>query len=147
MPAFSNFAESGILNWLFRSNSNNFLRPNVLAVALCRDIPSETQNGSNIPEIANAGAYARVTLGAPANSLFSEIVQDASNSGTIENSSIVTFPTATADWGHVSGVVITNSGVYGTGEVLLHGALRTSRHVQSGDTFNIAAGDIDIFIS
>src|SRR3990167_5460417 len=111
MPALSNYAESGILNWLLRSNSNNFTAPNVVAVALCRNVPNESDNGSNIPEIANAGGYARVTLGAPANSVWTEVSQDASSSGTFDNVSAITFPVATADWGWASGMAIVTSGV------------------------------------
>lgn len=147
MPAFSNFAESGILNWMFRSNSNNLLRPNMIAIALCRDVPSETQHGGTIPEVANAGGYARVELGAPSNSVWSEVVQDASSSGTIENSSDITFPTASADWGWVSGMAIVTSGVYGAGQVLLFGALPTPKYVGANDQFKFSAGNIDIFLS
>ena|SRR3990167_7288732 len=146
MPNFSNYAESGILNFLFRGNSNNFGRPNVLAVALTRNIPAETDNGQNLPELANAGSYARVLLGTPANSLFTDIVQDGSSSGVIDNASAITFPAATAEWGHVSGIAITNSGVYGAGEIIVFGRLTTPRHVLSGDTFQINTGDLDILL-
>jgi hypothetical protein len=143
---FSNYAESGILNFLFRGNSNSFTRPLEIAVALCSNVPTESQHGGTIPEVANAGSYARANLGAPTNSLFGEVTQNPSDSGLIENSSDITFTTATANWGWVSGIAITDSGVYGAGQVLLYGALTTPREVLSGDTFRLSAGNIDIYI-
>ncbi len=146
MPALSNYAESGLLNWLFRSNSNNFSRPNVLAVALTRNVPNESDNGSNMNEIANAGSYARVSLGAPTNATWTEVNQDASSSGTLDNVSAITFPVATADWGWASGMAIVTSGVYGAGEILMFGALPTPKLIQVNDQFTFAIGNIDIFL-
>ena len=146
MPAFSNYYESGILNWIFRSNTNNFTRPNVLAVALCRNVPLETDNGATIPEITNAGSYARVSLGAPANGTWTEVSQDASSSGTMDNVSAITFPVATADWGWASGMAIVTSGVYGEGEVVMFGALPTPKLIGTGDQFTFSIGNIDIFL-
>ena len=54
----------------------------------------------------------------------------------------VTFPTATANWGMVSGVFIADSSS-GT-NVLLHGSLTTARDVQDGDVFKFNAGDLDV---
>lgn len=146
MPAFSNHFESGILNWIFRSNTNNFTRPDNLAVALCRHVPAETDHGGTIPEITNAGSYARVSLGAPSNSTWTEVSQDASSSGTIDNVSAITFPVATADWGWASGMAIVTSGVYGAGQVVIFGALQTPKYIGSGDQFTFSIGNIDIFL-
>ncbi len=144
MAQFSNYAESGILNWLLRSNTNNFNRPATIAVALVNNVVQETQTGATIPELPNANGYARANLGAPANSTWSEVTQVA-NSGFVENSNNITF-TATGDWGYVSGVAILDSGVYGAGNVLMYGGLATPRVVLNGDTVTLSAGNLDIYV-
>lgn len=147
MPALSNYAESGILNWLLRGNSNNFLRPNVIAVALLRNPPAETDNGANMPEIANANGYARVSLGAPADATWSDITQDASSSGNISNLSLISFPTATGgDWGWASGLAIVTSGVYGTGQILFGGALPSPREIKQNDQYTLPISNLTILL-
>lgn len=145
MAHFSNYAESGLLNWLFRSNTNNFTRPLTIAVALCSNVPTESQHGGTIPELANTGGYARADLGAPANSSWAEVSQ-VSDSGLIDNSSQIAFAQASANWGWVSGVAICDSGVHGAGQVLMYGRLTTPREVLSGDTFVFNAGEFDIYL-
>jgi hypothetical protein len=145
MPNFSDYTESGILNFLFRANTNAFAAPTNVSVALCSNVPLESHNGTSMPELAAVGAYARVNLGAPSNSVWSEVSQNT-NSGTISNSSTITFPTATLDWGYVSGVALTTNSNVGQGQVLVFGALTTPRLVLSGDTFRFNASDISLFL-
>jgi hypothetical protein len=152
MANLSNYAESGLLNFLFRTNTNNFTKPATVAVALCSGIPAESCNGITIPELPNAAGYARVNLGAPANAIFTEVVQtfgdltDSNGSGNISNAGAVVFPVATANWGMVSGVAIVDSGVFGTGQMLIYGALQTPRDVKSGDTFQFNIGDLNLYL-
>lgn len=145
MPAISDYLESGILHHIFRGQT--FSKPATIAVALCSGVPVETNTGVTIPEIANAGGYARVNVGAPSDGTWNFIVQSIGASGLVDNVSAVTFPVATANWGMVSGIAITDSGVYGAGNLLFHAALTTPRDVRTNDTFQFAAGDIDIFLS
>ena len=145
MANFSDYSESGVLNWMFRSNTNSFAAPATVAVALCSGIPSEGNWGATIPEIANAGSYARVDLGAPSNADWSEVSQ-VSDSGGISNSADITFPTATANWGYVSGVALVTSAAYGGGQVLVWGALTTPRVVLNGDTFKFSAGQMNLYL-
>jgi hypothetical protein len=147
MAQMSNYLESGLLNWLFRANSNSFTRPLEIAVALCTNVPLETQNGTNIPELPNANGYTRYNLGAPTNSIFTEITQahGAFSSGLIDNVGSITFGPFTGDVGYVSGIAIVNSGVYGTGQMLMYGALATPRIIQNTDTLTIGAGALDVY--
>tara|TARA_Y100000004_G_C8731071_1_gene334325 strand:+ start:18 stop:458 length:441 start_codon:yes stop_codon:yes gene_type:complete len=66
-------------------------------------------------------------------------------SGVIDNNTAVTFPTATGNWGMVSGVIIADAST--EGNVLMHGALTTPRDVKSGDVFKFNANDLDITFS
>jgi len=69
---------------------------------------------------------------------------DAASDGATQNTGAITFPTATADWGGVSGVIITDNATPGAGNVLLHGSLTTAREVKDGDVFKFNAGDLDV---
>ena len=52
------------------------------------------------------------------------------------------IPTATGDWGMVSGVIVSDHA--SAGNILLHGSLTTPRDVKNGDVFKFNAGDLDI---
>lgn len=147
MPALTNYAESGILNMLFRSNSNSFAAPSRIAIGLCSNVPDETATGSNCNELPFSNGYGRKDLGAPSNSAWTEVVQNPSSSGYIENVSALQFGPATADWGYVSGVVICDSFGVGSGNVIMYGALPTPRDVKSGDIFQFSAAAISVFLS
>jgi hypothetical protein len=147
MAQMSNYLESGLLNYLFRSNTNNWSKPLTVAVALCTNVPAETQHGGTIPELANSNNYERYNLGAPANSIFTEITQahGTLSSGLIDNAGTITFGPASADWGYVSGIAILDSGVHGAGNLLMYGALANPRDVKMNDTLTISAGALDIY--
>lgn len=145
MANLSNYAESGLLNFWLRSNSNSFKAPLTIAIALCSGVPAKSCTGGNLPEIANAGGYARVNLGAPANSIFTDWTQ-VSVSGNINNVSTITFPTATSYWGWVSGVGILDSGTYGSGNLLLWASLSTPREILNGDTYTISSANLNIYL-
>jgi|TARA_B100000029_G_scaffold417245_1_gene421799 hypothetical protein len=145
--AMSNYMESGVLNFILRSNSNSFAAPSNVSVALLTNHDSnwgvDAKNGGTMPEVANANGYARVDLGAPANADWNEV----STGGATSNSSAINFPEATAHWGMVSGVALVTSATHGAGSILFHGALTTPRDVTSGDTFKFNAGDLDITLT
>lgn len=146
MANFSNYSESGIIQHLFRTNT--FAKPLHLAVALTRIPPTDADTGTSIDEVPNSNGYARVNLGAPADALFTDISQDALGSGTISNLSAITFPQCTGgDWGWVSGVVITNSGVWGSGMNIVHGLLTPAKLVTVNDTFSFPIGNLQFKIN
>ena len=143
MAALSNYAESGILNLLLRGNTNSFAAPSNVSIALCSGVPVDSNTGSSIPELANAGNYSRVSLGSPSDGDWDYVT----TAGATANTSTATFPTANANWGIVSGVAIVNNTTHGAGQVLFHGKLTTARTVLNGDTFKFNAGDIDITLA
>ncbi len=87
----------------------------------------------------SGGSYARIQV----TSWTSPI--DVGTSGSITNTGAITFPTASADWGHVSGVFLADAST--AGNVLLHGSLTSSREVKDGDVFKFNATDLDISFS
>src|SRR3990172_598736 len=141
MAAASDFLEAEILKHIFRTGS--FTKPTVLAISLCTAAPVDADTGAlTSKEVANAGAYARQTL----NPLDANWTAPGVG-GLTDNASAITFPVATANWGTVTHVAITDSATYGAGNLLLHGALTTSKVVNTGDTFKFNIGDLDITLA
>ena len=138
MGSMSNYLESGIIQHFLRTGSIS--KPSTLALALCSGLLDDTNTGPNLPEMANAGGYARIDLGAPND----DIWDYQGLTGATENSSGLSFPKATADWvGEASGIALLDSAVYGEGNVLLWGYVQKRREVLDGDVFNFDIGTID----
>ncbi len=144
MAQFSDYAESGILNFLLRANSNAFARPSAIAIALCRNVPTESQTGATIPEFPNTGNYARYTV-TQNNSNWTEVTQVA-GSGFINNGTEFLFNTASADWAHASGFAILDTATHGAGNVIMHGAFATVRDIKSGDAPVYRASSFNIYL-
>ena len=146
MSGISDYLESGIINFIFRGNTNSFTSPGNLAVALCSGVPQDHQTGSTIPEIASGVAgvsngYKRFNLGSPADATWRYV----NSSGVTNNLSKLSFPTCSnTAWGLISGVAICNKSGIGTGQVLMHGTLATPVDIKTGEIFSINIGDLDI---
>jgi len=141
----TNYTESGVLNHLFRAGT--FAKPTTISVGLTTDIPADDVIGNTANEVTNAGSYARVDVGAPADLDWDFVDQGPGASGHTQNTAAITFPAATANWGMVSGIIICDSATYGIGAVIMTGKLNSPRDVQNGDTFSFGIGDVDIFLS
>ena len=101
--------------------------PGTVYVALFTSDPTDAGTGTEV----SGGSYARQS-----------IAFSSASGGTTSNSAKITFPTATADWG-----TVTHWGLYDaspSGNLLWHGSLSASKAVASGDTVEIAIGDLDI---
>ena len=138
MSAMSNYLESGLIGHIFRGSS--YSAPSTIYVGLVGTYSSGSlESGLFTHEITGA-SYARVS-GGPDASLWNAYT--VSTEGTA-NTNALTFPSATNDWGYVSGVFIADGS--GTSDnILLYGQLSTPKNVTNGDTFSFAAGDLDIF--
>lgn len=141
MSSLNNYAESGIANHLFRTTTFN--KPLTIAVGLTSGPP----NDLSISELPSAGAYARVDLGPPLDSKFTQIQQQANGSGVIYNENVITFPTCTSTWGWVSGLFISDSGVYNAGNFLMQGELTVAKFVTTNDTFSIPRSGLAIYFA
>lgn len=92
-------------------------------IALCFDLPDDADDGSDIDE-PSGGAYARQAI-APAD-------WSAASGGVKRNSSVITFATATADWGTTPLKAWALCTASTGGEVIASGALGTSRRIYEG---------------
>lgn len=123
--SFVNSFETTVLQWGLTTDS--VTRPTTWYVGLFTSDPTDT--GAAGTEVSG-GSYARVAV------TFNVTGDTASNSASVE------FPTATANWGTVSHIGIHDA--LSGGNMLVHGALTTSKAIDSGDVFRIPTGDLDI---
>lgn len=128
MSEMSNYLENGLLNAVLRNTS--YTSPSTVFVALYTDNPGEGGTGTEI----SGGSYARkdVTFGAPSN-------------GVCTNSSAVEFAQATGTWGTVSHIGLHDA--ITTGNLLFYTELTTSKTIESGDIFKIAAGSLSVTLA
>ena len=128
MAELSNYLENELYDHLLRNLS--YTSPTTVYVALYTDDPTDADSGTEV----TGGSYARqsVAFGAPSD-------------GAGDNSSDITFPTASASWGTVTHIGLRDA-VSG-GNLLLHSALTASKVVGNGDTFKINAGDLDVSLA
>lgn len=140
MANFSDYMESGIIQHFFRTGS--FTKPVTLALALCSGVPVDSNDGGNIPELANANGYSRWLIGPPSDAAF--IVQDGLPSIAYNGSGITMFTNTGSNIGHISGFAIVTSAAYGQGQVLMHGQLTTPQTMSVGNRFIWESGSIRI---
>ena len=133
MSAFSDFLEDELLDHVL--NNNAYASPNPIFIALFTAAPDDTGGGTEV----TGGSYARVSLDS---SVSDKWTVAGAGSGLADNTAAITFVTATASWGTVVAVGIFDA--LTVGNLLLHGLLTASKVVDSGDTFEFAAGDLDI---
>jgi hypothetical protein len=83
----------------------------------------------------SAGGYARtaVTFTAP-------------SGGSSSNSATVTFPAASADWGTVTHLAVVDA-ASGTANAIFAGDLLASKIIQTGDVFQLNAGNLTITLA
>lgn len=143
--AASNYLENALLNHCLRRNSDGTSRdaltqPGVDGIYVglfhgtTATVLTNLEAGVLTDEVS-LGSYARqkVTFGQAA-------------SGTSINDSTVTFPTATADYdGQVTCLAVMTTA--NSGEVLFYGALTSPKTVTTGDTFQIAVGNLQVSLS
>jgi len=130
--SFTDFLETEILDHIFTDAA--YSPPATLYLALSTTTPTEA--GGNFTE-PGGGSYARVGHGAGE--------MDAAASGdpsSKDNGSTINFAQATASWGTVThfGVFDASSG----GNLMMFGALTTSKTIDNGDQARFNAGDYSI---
>jgi hypothetical protein len=123
MTAISNYLENKLLDHTLRNTS--YTSPTTVYLALYTSNPTDADSGTEV----SGGSYARQT-----------VAFSAAASGTISNSADITFTSMPA-------ATVTHVGVRdasSAGNLLYHGSLSSSKSVDSGDTFKISTGDLDI---
>lgn len=130
MSAASDYLENKLLDHVLKNTA--YTQPSNLYVGL---FTASTGLESNSPTSEVSGnAYARKT-----------VAFDAAASGTTQNTSNVTFDTATGTWGTITHIAVMDAS--SGGNVLFWGAVATSKLIESGDTFQISADNLVIALS
>jgi len=128
MSEMSNYLENGLLNAVLRNTS--YTSPATAFVGLYTSDPGEGNTGT---ECTGSG-YARksATFGAPSN-------------GVCTNSAAVEFDQATGSWGTISHVGLLDA--ITSGNLLFYTDITTSKTIESGDIFKIAAGSLSVTLA
>ena len=134
MGSFADYLEDEVLDHVFGAAA--FTAPATIYFALSTTAISDDGTGMTEPA---AGAYARKAM---ANN---KTTWATSSGGSLANAATVTFVTATASWGTISHFAIMDAAA--SGNMLVHGALTSSKAVSSGDTAKFSAGDFTITLS
>jgi hypothetical protein len=131
MSAMSTYLENALVNHVLRNTA--YTSPGTTVyVGLIKYYDAAVVEAGTLTQEASGGSYARVQVTA----------WDAASNGATQNTGAITFPTATGDWGGISGVIISDAA--SAGNVLLHGSLTSARDVKNGDVFKFNAGDLDV---
>ena len=125
MAAMSNYLENALINEVLRATG--YTAPSTVYVALFTSDPTDAGSGTE----CSGTSYARqsATFAAPSN-------------GASSTSADINFPQAGGSWG-----TLTHFGIFDaltTGNLLVHGALTTSKTIDTGDVFKIASGSLTV---
>ena len=128
----TNYIENALLDHLV---GNATYTGGVIHCALATAV-ANAETGS-FTEVSQTGtAYARQQV--PASSFAS------ASSGSVTTSANIQFPVATAGYGTVTHIVLTDSASYGGGNVILIQALTASKTVDTDDQFVVNSGNLTI---
>ena len=128
MAEISNYLENALINGTLRAT--NFTAPTTVYLALYTTDPTDADTGTE----ASGGSYARqaITFGAPSN-------------GASTTTADITFPQATVALGTITHIGIRDA--LTTGNLLYHTPLDTSKAIDIGDIFKIAAGSLTVTLA
>jgi len=127
MSKISNYLENVIINHFLRKTPTS--SPSAVYLALYTSDPTDADTGTEV----SGGSYERqaITFSAPSN-------------GSTSNSSTITFPTATGNWGTLTHVGIRDDS--SGGNLLFYGPLATSKTITTGDQFIVNSGNLTVTI-
>jgi hypothetical protein len=130
MSAASDYLEDKILDHVLTNTA--YTQPTTVYIGLWT--ADDGLEAGTITSEVSGGSYARES-----------VTFSASSGGATSNSATVTFTTATATWGTITHVAVMDAST--GGNVLFHGAVTTSKTIESGDTFQISSGNLDITLA
>ena len=130
MSAASDYLENAVLDHVL--GNTTYTQPSTLYIGLWT-ADNGLESGTLTSEVSG-GSYARET-----------VTFHTAASGSSSNTATVTFPAATANWGTITHVAVMDAAT--SGNVLFHGAVTTSKTIESGDTFQISAGNLTISLA
>ena len=133
MGGLTTFSKNEVLDQLFGALA--YVAPATLYFGL--STTTITVAGGNITEPASNYARKSITND---KTLFS-----VAGAGALDNDALITFITATGDWGTVIDFFVADAAA--AGNVLAYGTLTASKMIGNGDTAQVAINNLDISIT
>jgi hypothetical protein len=130
MSAASDYLENKVLDHVLKNTA--YSQPANLYIGLWT-ADNGLEQGTLTAEVSG-GSYARKL-----------VTFDAASGGSAANAATVTFDAATANWGTITHVAVMDA--LTAGNVLFHGAVTTSKTIETGDTFQISSGNLTISLA
>lgn len=134
----SNAVAHKLLDLMFRNQA--YAAPDTY-VGLVTVAATDSDTGSTITE-PGAGAYARVQVNPNGGS---SPTWNIAAAGLVDNTHIITFPTATASWGTIVGVVIISAAA--DGDLIMYDNTMEDQAVGTDDVVTFPVGDLDVQMS
>lgn len=128
MAALSNYLENALINGTLRAT--NYTAPTTVYVGLFTSDPTDAGSGTEV----SGNAYARqsASFAAPSD-------------GASSTDADIQFPQATGNWGTITHFAIFDA--LTTGNMMYHGALTSSKTIETGDVFKIASGSLTVTLA
>lgn len=128
MSAASDYLENKVLDHTLATTA--YTAPSAVYVGLYTSDPTDADTGTEV----SGGSYARQAA-----------TFAAASGGSASTSATITFPAATANWGTITHISVHDAST--AGNLLYHGAVTTSKTIESGDTFQISSGNLTITLA
>ena len=123
MAELSNYLENKLLDHVLRGTS--YTSPTTVYMGLYTSDPGEDNTGTEVA----GGSYAR-----------QEVSVTTASGGIVTSSADIQFPQATGDWGSVSHIGLLDAVT--SGNLLMYTPLTTTKLIETGDIFKVAAGSL-----
>lgn len=126
MAAASDYLELKLLDHSLGTAA--YTAPTDVYVGLHTGSPADDDSGAN--EITGNGYTRKVAAFA------------AASAGSAATNATITFDAATGNWGTITHISLYDAST--SGNLLFHGAVTTSKTIETGDTFQISSGNLTI---
>ena len=128
MAAASDYLENKLLDHSLATAA--YTAPSAVYVGLHTGSPLDDESGAN--EISTSGT-GYVRKGA---------TFAVATAGSASTNATVTFDAAQSNWGTITHIAVYDAAI--AGNLLYHGAVTTSKTIETGDTFQISTGNLTI---
>lgn len=142
MSAASNYLENKVLDHTLGNTA--FTQPTTLYLGLFTNTSTNAAanlEAGTLTDEVSGGSYARVDIDVDSSSG----AFDAASGGSTSNTQTITFAAASANWGTITHIAVLDAS--SSGNVLFWGAVTTSKTIESGDTFQVSAGNLTISLA
>lgn len=131
MGKLSDYAENKVLDHVLKNDA--YPRPDSLFLTMANDYIVDSDTGGSIDEVAG-GDFARIS----ANSW------DAAANRATTNSTVMSFPAPSADWGVAYSWAILDTATLLTGNIIAYGDFSPAKNILSGVSVDIDIGQLAV---